>query len=191
MDILSALQYWYLMVFIQFAPLNELETGSKHTYSLSGEANWEIRFSIDEVVIDEDDMHWIISAGFNRHVPSTATHTVRLDVKDNGLYISELRGGQGSMLSPGETIHIKHKLPDGILVSTDSTYVLERISHTEETIQLTPQKTGKPDGFHCKKDVYQLNDMKIFVFHDEMFGLLSCRIKDEMTEINSVIKRKK
>lgn len=182
MDIYTSLQYWFLMIFMQFAPLNELQPGTTITYQMFDTAETQLVFTIEDAVISDEQIYWIISNSYKGH--SNTMLKAKLEYINDKLQITSLQENDRQMLNEGEMVPFQK--PD-LLLSTDTTYVLKKTA-TQSNYQL-PIEVLDNTTLSCEKIVFSKDSLNVVIYANEMFGLLGAKIEDSDSEIYSEIRK--
>ncbi len=179
MDIYASIQYWFLMIFLQFAPLNDLETGNTFIYTLSEPANARLKFEVIRKFEKYNKTHMGIKVQFVGNNPSKTFHTVVMRNKNNVWYINSLRDNRHEMINPDEQTMSIDRTADPlseIIISTDLSYILRRPVNDKNT-------TMQNNSFTFRK-----NDMFITVDINKMRQLTRAKIIDNTVGINAEMK---
>ena len=166
-DFFADFHYWMFVVFLQFVPLDETDTGHRYHYTTNDKPGRMVIQTKDVNFENPDDLRWEFSAHIENSLfyADTFSTVIRHTPKD-GLFFEQFSDNGFELISDTGSVSIPD-ITQGLLISV------------EDNKQLIPTKTKskakiKLDGekFVCQKTVFTGDKHTISVYHDEMFGLL-------------------
>ena len=185
MDLLPIVQYWTLMLFLQFTPLNEVETGNKYQYVFGTDIQFTLQHEITEFNFNsENDIEWHVKSKFiGKDAPSNQLNAILSYNPVDNMHIKDIIGGKGDMMK-NPILHFPDKQKE-IIINDDENFKLLLISTSEETLTL-----AKNNKITVTKSVYEKDNLKIEVYHHEMHGLVKAIIYEPVIESAIIIEKK-
>ncbi len=175
MEIYTSLQYWFLIIFMQFAPLNELEKGQTYTYCFVNDTSQHIEFTIKDMYFgDENELHWIIEAHYSGKIDSKVVHTAHLSHVDNEVKIMSLEKNDRFIISNPVKLPPFTASNTGILMSADKDYVLTLTNKSHEKLYFADIY----QDLECEKYSFNNRDTNVDVYYGDLFGILSIVINN-------------
>lgn len=181
MDMLSSWQYWLLMIFLQFAPLDSIEQGSRHVYTMVSHANQAMVFTVAEAKQQDGRRHLTIQATIEGgEAAGKHTHTATIEGKGSAWLLTRLAYNGEAMLESDQGLSITPCYADrkaGILVSTDAGYRLALVKE-DAVVYLYPAELKKSlfNAFTFARD-----SMTVTVFSNDVHAFGGVIFKDSQT----------
>lgn len=183
MDISSAIQYWVLMLFMQFAPLNELNTGDKFSYKIAQD-NTILEIEVVKFNFNTpEDINWEFKASYKGDTDLEHEHSAKLNYNEvDELNLKSYTSNSRELLT-NKILRFPDK-SDGILLSTDNKFILENTESGKEKISFSSL-----NDYETNFEVYKKNNTEIKIYRDEMFGMIKAIISMDIIDKPIIVTR--
>jgi len=173
MDISTTIQYWAIMVFMQFAPLNEINQGSIYKYSINKSDDVKIVFEIVHVNSEDlENIHWIIKSKYEGKNTSNETYTAYIKSDEaNGVHLVSLKTNDVESLQKGEIVKFPNS-EKNVIISSDDNFLLKCTKDSNLNTKFGESEVA------CEKHLYQKGNISFEIINQEIYGLMELKIVD-------------
>lgn len=194
MDILSlsGLQYYFLIIYLQFSPVHIYEKGDADTYYFMSNQKIELVFEIMNVYEKDGKKYIDIEAAYKGDITYSqkARHSATIEVVDYQSYkLIDVFDNENEMPVLSDTIQLKRYLfseRDSLII--DSFEALKIAKTKSEAVNyLVPDNLKR--SLH-NKDTFKNEDLEISVFYNENYNYAGVIIKNEKENTNEEIRLK-